>query len=254
MRSSIGGWLENSAISAAGPGADAHGLQRLRHLARVQPAQAGQRVDHRLLAAHQAGGAGVGAELALAREPGHDHRGDEAEQDVHHDGGDEVADADAVAVVLQDHAVDEVADDARDEDHEGVHHALDQRHRHHVAVGHVRHLVADDGLDLLARHALQQAGGHRHQRRVLERAGGEGVRRAFVDADLGHADAGLVGEAAHRLDQPGMGRVARVVDDLRAGAALGDRLAHQQRDDRAAEADRPARTPAARRRSARWRR
>ena len=237
MRSSIGGWLENSAIRPLGRAADAHGLQRLRHLARVQPAQAGQRVDHRLLAAHQPGGAGVGAELALAREPGDDHRGDEAEQDVHHDGRDEVAGADAVAVVLQDHAVDEVADDARDEDHEGVHHALDQRHRHHVAVGHVRHLVADDGLDLLARHALQQAGGHRHQRRVLERAGGKGVGRAFVDADFGHVDAGLVGKAAHGLDEPGMGRVARIVDDLRAGAALGDELAHQQRDGRAAEAD-----------------
>jgi hypothetical protein len=74
----------------------------------------------------------------------------DAQQDVHHDGGDQVADARAVAVVLQQHAVDEVADDARDEDDEGVHHALDQRHRHHVAVGHVRDLVADHRLDLFA--------------------------------------------------------------------------------------------------------
>jgi len=30
-----------------------------------------------------------------------------------------------------------VADDAREEEDEGVHHALDERQRHHVTVGHV---------------------------------------------------------------------------------------------------------------------
>ena len=102
----------------------------------------------------------------------------------------------AVVAAAQE-AVDRVADHARQEHHEGVHHALDQRHRDHVAVGDVRHLVADHGLDLFARHALQQAGRHRDQRRVLEGAGGEGVGLALEDADLGHADAGLVGEPAH---------------------------------------------------------
>ena len=41
---------------------------------------------------------GVGAEFALAREPGHDDRGDEAQHDVEHDGGHVVADAGARAL------------------------------------------------------------------------------------------------------------------------------------------------------------
>jgi hypothetical protein len=36
------------------------------------PPKARQRGDHRLLAAHQVGGAAVCAELALAQEPAHD--------------------------------------------------------------------------------------------------------------------------------------------------------------------------------------
>jgi hypothetical protein len=111
--------------------------------------------------------------------------------------------------VLAQEAVHRVADDARQEHHKGVHHALDQRHGDHVAIGDVGHLVADHGLDLFARHALQQAGGHRHQRRVLERAGGKGIGVAFKDADFGHADAGLVGKLAHGLDDPGLVRRAR---------------------------------------------
>jgi hypothetical protein len=49
---------------------------------------------------------------------------------------------------------------------------------------------------------LQQAGGDRHQGRVLERAGGKGIRLALIDADFGHADAGLVGKLAHGVDDP----------------------------------------------------
>jgi hypothetical protein len=87
----------------------------------------------------------------------------------------------------------------------------------------VRDLVADHGLDLFARHALQQAGGHRDQRGVLERAGGEGVGLALEDADFGHADAGLVGELAHGLDDPGLvGVLGR--RSPHAGAPLGDGL------------------------------
>ncbi len=217
---------------------DAHGLQALGQFGRVHAAQAGQCVDHRLPAAHEAGGTRIGAELALAAEPGHDHRGQETQHDVEHDGGDHVADAGAgvVLVVAAQEAVHRVADHAREEHDEGVHHALDQGHGDHVAVGDVGHLVADHGLDLLAGHALQQAGGDRHEGIVLEGAGGEGVRVALEDADLGHADAGLVGELAHGLDDPGLVGRARAVDHAHAGTPLGDRLADEQRDDRAAEA------------------
>ena len=64
----------------------------------------------------------------------------------------------------------------------------------------------------------------------------------------------LSAKRLHRLDDPGVRRVARVVDDLRTGAPLGHRLAHQQRDDRAAEADDQREHQQRRRRSARWRR
>ena len=61
---------------------NAHGLHALRQSARLHAAQTVQGVDHRLLAAHQLRSAGVGAELALAREPGNDDGGQETEHDV----------------------------------------------------------------------------------------------------------------------------------------------------------------------------
>jgi hypothetical protein len=98
-------------------------------------------------------------------------------------------------IVLAAHGrVDDAADDPRQDDDEGVQHALDQRQRHHVAVGDVADLVADHGLDLVLVHVLQQAGADRHQGVVAVPAGGEGVRRRRVeDADLRHADAALLG-------------------------------------------------------------
>ena len=173
--------------------------------------------------------AGVGAELALAREPGDDEAGQKAQHDVEHDGGDQVAYAGAGAVVaLAQGAVDEVADDAAQEHNEGVHDTLDQCHRDHVAVGHVGHLMAQHAFDFLARHALQQTGGHRYKCRVLEGAGGEGIGLALVDRHLGHGDAGLVGQAAHGLDDPGLIGILRRSDDAGPGTPLGHGLADQQ--------------------------
>ena len=55
--------------------------------------------------------------------------------------------------------------------------------------------------------------------------------------DFRHADAGLLGEAPHRFDQPVLVRAFGAVDHLRACRPLGHRLGDQQRDERAAEAD-----------------
>jgi hypothetical protein len=77
MRSSIGGWLENSAIMPPGLPAMPIACTDLGSSPGLQTAQARQRVDHRLLAAHQLRRAGVGTELALAREPGHDDGGEQ---------------------------------------------------------------------------------------------------------------------------------------------------------------------------------
>ena len=54
------------------------------------------------------------------------------------------------ALGLEHDAVDHVADDARQEDDERVHDALDQRERHHVAVRDVADLVAEHGFRLAA--------------------------------------------------------------------------------------------------------
>jgi hypothetical protein len=142
-----------------------------------------------------------------------------------------------VVAAAEDHGVDEIADDAREEHDEGVHHALHQRQSDHVAVGHVRDLVAQHGFHFVAVHVLQQSGGHGHQRRVAERAGGEGIRRSLVDRDVRTADAGAQGELLHGGKQPGFVGVARRVDDMRAGGPPGQRFRDQQRDDRAGETD-----------------
>jgi hypothetical protein len=68
--------------------------------------------------------------------------------------------------VLEDHLVDEVADDAGEEHHEGVHHALHQRQGDHVAVGHVADFVGQYRTHFIGREALEQALGHRDQRVV----------------------------------------------------------------------------------------
>ena len=71
--------------------------------------------------------------------------------------------------------------------------------------------MADHRLDLVVCHALQQAGGHGDQRRVLERPRGKCIGVTFKDADFRHADAGLVGQLFHGLDDPGFVSVLRTL-------------------------------------------
>ncbi|CAM4434057.1 hypothetical protein BOPS111487_21195 [Bordetella pseudohinzii] len=194
-------------------------------------------MDHGLARAQQLGRAGVGAVFALAREPGHDDGGQHAEHDLTDDHGDVEARPGA-ALGAEDGAVDEITDHARQEDHEGVDHALDQGEGDHVAVGDVGDFVAQHGGDFFFAHAFEQAGGHGHQGVVLEGARGEGIGRAVIDGDLGAADAGAVGQLVDGVQQPGFALVARGVrvDDLRPGAELGHGLADQQRNNGAREA------------------
>ena len=215
---------------------DAHRLDRLGQVAGIEAAEARERVHHRPRVAEVLCRARVGAELPPPREPRDDDRGEDPEQDLADHDGDEEAGPGA-ALGAEHRPVDDRPDDAREEDHEGVHDALEQGHRHHVAVRDVRDLVAEHRFDLLLAHRLQQAGGDGDERRVLERAGREGVRLALVDRDLRHADAGLLRKPAHRLDEPVLGRALRAVDDLRLRRPLGHLLGDEERDDRAGEAD-----------------
>ena len=216
---------------------NAHGGHGLGQLAGGHAAQAGQGVDHGLLAAHELSGAGVGAELALAAEPGHHDGRSKAEHDIHHDGGDKVANAGAGVffVVFAQEAVHRVTHHPADEDHKGVHDTLNQGHGHHVAVGDVGDLVADNRLNLFAGHAAQQAGRHGNQGAVLKGAGSKRVGLALKNAHLGHADAGLVGELAHGVHNPGLIGVLRLLNDFHAGGPLGQGLADQQRNNGAAK-------------------
>ena len=158
-----------------------------------------------------------------------------AEHDLAHDDGDVVAEPHA-AFGPEDRPVDHVADDAREEDDEGVHHALDEREGDHVAIGHVGDLVAEHRLDLLLRHRVEKAGRNGDERRVAERARGEGIGLALVDGDLGHADARLFREAPDGADEPLLVRVLRDVDHLRARRPLGHGLRQEERDERPREA------------------
>ena len=170
----------------------------------------------------------------MAAEPGHDHAGQEAQHDVEHDGRDHVTNAGTrvFTVTLAQETVHRITDDTAQEHHKRIHHTLHQRHGDHVAVGDVGNLVTDDGFHLFAGHVLQQAGGHGHQRSVFVGTGGKRVRVAGVNAHFRHANAGLVGKAAHGVDNPGFVRIAGLVDDFHArGRPLGHLLAHQQGND-----------------------
>ena len=86
MRASSGGWVENSIIQRRPPPAifivaSAGSMASTSCCVRLQPAQRGNHVA----AAGERRGAGVGAELAGAREPRHHHRAEDAERDVEHD-------------------------------------------------------------------------------------------------------------------------------------------------------------------------
>src|SRR5438105_4494244 len=130
---------------------DTRRLERRRQRAGLETAEPLERVDHRLRRTKQLRGSCVRAKLALAREIRDDDRREDAEHDLAYEHGDVIAGADA-ALAAEHRAVDDVSDDAREEDHERVDHALYQRKRHHVAVCDVRELVSEHGFDFFLVH------------------------------------------------------------------------------------------------------
>ncbi len=199
MRSSIGGWLENSAIHPGAP---------LMPDAAIDCGSAPRRAE-------QPCRARVGAELAAARKPHDDYRGEYPEHDLADEHRDVEARPDA-ALGAEHGLVHDEADDARQEKHEGIEHALDEGEGHHVAVGDVSDLMAEHRFDLLPAHRFEQTGRDCDQRRILERARRESVRRAFVHSDLRHADIRLVGETPHRVHEPLLVRAFGRFYDVRA--------------------------------------
>ena len=223
---------------AAASAGDAGSRHVLRQIAGGDAAQTAQRVDHRTRAAQQRGRARIGAEFALTREVHHDGGSQDTEHDLTDDHGDHIADARAAGlfVVAAQKAVHQVADHARQEEHESVDHALDQRQRHHVAVLNVCDFVRQHRLHFFFRHRGQQAGGHRHQRIGFARACGEGVGLPLVHRHLGHRQIGAAGQLLHGIHQPALGIVAGCFNHARASAPFGHGLGEHQRNEGAAKA------------------
>ena len=194
-------------------------------------------IDHGLFATHQCGCTCVCTEFTLSAEPGHHDAGSNAQHDVKHDAGHVISDTGTGVffVVFTKKAVHRITDDAAEEHHKGVEYALHQCQCDHVAVLYVRDFVRQHRFHLFTRHALQQTGGHRHQSRIAKCAGGEGIRFAFVNSNLGHFQARALRQLFHRINQPCFISTLRLSDDLRACGPLGHGLADQQRNERAAK-------------------
>lgn len=90
----------------------------------MQITQTTQSILHRHRRPHQARRTGIGAEFTLPGEPGDDDAGQDAEYHFADHAGHHVADtgATAFAVVATQEGIDQVTDDAGNEDDEGVNH------------------------------------------------------------------------------------------------------------------------------------
>ena len=209
--------------------ADAEGGQLTRQVLgqALLLAQSLQRRDH-VAVGGEAGAGRIGAVLPPAREPEHDHAGQEAQYQFRHDGH-RVVTQSVTALGLEYHPVHGVADDACQEHDEGVYHALDHGQGDHVAVGHMADFMGQHRAHFLRAKALQQAGAHRYQRGVAIPAGGEGIGSLGGKyAHFGHAYARLPGQFLHGGEQPLLIAVAGLFDDVGAGAALGHPLGQEQ--------------------------
>ena len=202
-------------------------------------AEAAQRVQHARLAG-QGCAAVVGSELTLAREPGHHDHAESAKHELEHHHQQEAGRR--ALVVARAAAGQRIGDDAGEEHHERVDDALQQRHRDHVAVGDVRHLVGQHALHLVAPHRAQEAGRHRHQAAALARAGRERVDLGrIVDSHLGHRQVGLPGELLDRAVEPvGRGVTRAPVHEPHARHSLGRPARDLQRDEGPAHAPQEA--------------
>ena len=195
--------------------------------------QSRQRTDHSGRT-DQLGTGLIGTELTATAEPGHNGRGQNTQHNFRHDGRHIKGNAGAVAFVFQHRTVNKVTDDAGEEHHKGVYHALNQGQGNHIAVGNVADFMAQHGLNLIFIHALQQAGRHRDQRIVAVPAGGKSVGRCRAEnTHFRHTNTGFIRQFFYRAQQPLFAGIMRAVDDLHVHGFLRHPLGQEQRHQRA---------------------
>ena len=118
------------------------------------------------------------------------------------DGLDPVAAAVAVATAGRTAAPEREAQEEVGQDRDRADHDADDQREPDVEVAHVRQLVADDALELLAIELLEEAGRDRDRRVLRIAAGREGVRRGVVDdVDRRHRHVGRDRQLAHDVHE-----------------------------------------------------
>ncbi len=127
-----------------------------------------------------------------------------------------------------------VGEDAGQEHDEGVHNALEERHRHHVAVRNVGHLVGKHPLDFVLLHSLKKACRDGDERAALRRARRERVHLVrAVNPHFGHRHVGAAGQFTNRVQEMAEFRVLGFgVDDLDAQHPLRHDSRQRKRDER----------------------
>ncbi|MNN35823.1 hypothetical protein D3C81_1496870 [compost metagenome] len=150
-----------------------------------------QRAGQRLRVAADLGTAAVGLELARTRDRHLDQRGRQRRQDRHCDAGDGIG---AVAVLVA--AAEEHRHVGQRRDRAG--HGRGDGRGQDVAMAHVRQLMRHHAAQLALGQHAQDAGGRRHRGVFRVAAGGEGVRRVFIDqVDARHRQVGALRQLLH---------------------------------------------------------
>ena len=158
----------------------------------------------------------------MAREPHGDNTRQNTEHQFQHHRHGEVDQRVTVALftfitVAAHKARRNLRQDTGDKDNEGVHHALNQRHGHHVAVGNMADFVSDDRFGFVTAHVLQQPGADSNQRCITTGTRGKRVNIGrMINGHLRHGDPGLTGLLSHRIHQPLFHIVTRLLNHLTA--------------------------------------
>src|SRR5690625_1131674 len=211
------------------PACDAKCLHRFGQRTRLLriPLQALKCPDH-ALAAPQPGTRFISSELSLPREPEHNHRGQDGENNFSYNRCYKVTDTETLFILQEDPVYCETDNTGQEHD-KGVDHPLDQRQSNHVSIGDVTHFMPHDGLHLTPFKTLQHTGANSYQSAVPvpSRCKCVGLLRR-EDAHFRHTDTRLFGLSANRIDQPYLRFTAWLINDAWFHRPLHHLLRHQQ--------------------------